>query len=331
MRTSFTVLAGVCVALATGCPPQKGAGGPGGGSRIDPGACGDLSTDKVTRKLHAFLAASADLDRATAELETSVHDACVRMAVDLGVATDGDTRTVCKRATDELQANLQVSVSQEQRLVTRYVPPVCTSQIEFTAGLVAECEASVAADVSVRCEGTCSGTCNGACAGTCAASGGDGQCAGACNGTCNGSCSGSCAGYASVDASVECRASAEIQTSVHTECSEPQVEVVSETVTVVDDSKFQRATAAIKAGMPTLLKVGARAELVGKALVNWVATGASLVKSSGQLIGNLGERGVCVAGQLAATVAAAAQIEARIEVSIEVSASVQASAGGQAR
>ena len=100
---------------------------------------------------------------------------------------------------------------------------------------------------------------------------------------------------------------------------------------MIDDAKFQRATAAINAGMPTLLKVGARAELVGRALVNWVATGASLVKSSGQLIGNLGERGVCVAGQLAATVAAAAQIEARIEVSIEVSASVQASAGGQAR
>lgn len=331
MRSTPLILVGLCAALATGCPPPKGGDTAAGGSRINPGACGDLSTDKVTRKLHAFLAASADLDRATAELERSVHDACVRMAIELGVPSDGDTRTVCARASDELKANLAVSVSQEQRLVTRYEPPVCTSEIEFTAGIVAECEASLAADVSVRCEGTCTGTCSGACAGTCAATGADGQCAGACSGTCNGGCSGSCSGYATVDASAECRASAEISASVHTECSEPRVVVVTETVTVIDDAKFQRATAAINAGMPTLLKVGARAELVGRALVNWVATGASLVKSSGQLIGNLGERGVCVAGQLAATVAAAAQIEARISISIEVSASVSASAGGSAQ
>ncbi|MBK9035877.1 MAG: hypothetical protein IPL61_32280 [Myxococcales bacterium] len=331
MRSTPLILVGLCAALATGCPPPKGTGPAAGGSQINPSACGDLSTDKVTRKLHAFLAASADLDRATAELERSVHDACVRMTAELGVATDGDTRTVCARAADELKANLAVSVSQEQRLVTRYEPPVCTSEISFTAGLVAECEASVAADVAVRCEGTCSGTCNGACDGTCATTGADGQCAGTCSGTCNGSCAGSCAGYASVDASAECRASAEIQASVHTECTEPKVVVVTETVTVIDDAKFQRATAAINAGMPTLLKVGARAELVGKALGRWVSTGAALVQSSGQLVGNLGERGLCVAGQLAATVAAVAQIQARISVSIEVSASVSASAGGSAQ
>ncbi|MEZ4403896.1 MAG: hypothetical protein R3B06_27985 [Kofleriaceae bacterium] len=185
--------------------------------------------------------------------------------------------------------------------------------------------------VQVRCAGTCSGTCAGACDGTCATTDAGGQCAGQCDGTCRGGCSGSCEGYASVDASVECRASAEIQTAIHTECTEPRVEVVKETVTVVDDSKFQRATAAINAGMPTLLRVGARSELVAKALVDWVSTGASLVRSSGQLVGQLGERGLCVAGQLAATVAAAAQIEARISVSIEVTASVSASAGGSAQ
>lgn len=324
-----------CVAavmLASGCPPTKGTGpGGGGGGTINPGACGDLSTDQVTRKLHAFLAASAELDRASVELEGSVHDACVRMATELGVATDGDTRTVCKRASDELQANLQVSVSHEQRLVTRYVPPVCTSQIDFTASIVAQCEARAAADVSVQCQGTCNGTCKGNCDGACAGNGGSGSCDGQCDGTCNGSCSGSCEGYATVDASAECRASAEVQASVHTECTEPRVEVVQQDVTIVDDSKFQRAMAAINAGMPTLLRAGAKAELVGKALVDWVKTGASLVQSSGELVGALGERGVCVAGQLAATVAAAANIQARISISIEVSASVSASAGGQAQ
>jgi|GEM_PF-2106281 len=326
------LLCGAVVVLATGCPPPKGGtsgGGGRGGTSINPGACGDLSTDPVTRKLHSFLAASAELDRSTAELEGSVHEACVRMATELGVATDGDTRTVCKRAGDELQANLQVSVSQEQRLVTRYVPPICSSQIDFTAGIVAECEAAVAAEVSVRCEGSCSGTCSGACEGACATTGDDGACNGACDGRCNGSCSGTCNGYATVDASAECRASAQIQASVHTACSEPRVEVVTQNVTIVDDRKFQYALAAINAGMPTLLRAGAKAQLVGQALGDWVKTGGSLLRSSGQLVSALGERGVCVAGQLAATVAAAAQIEARISVSIEVTASVSASAGAQ--
>jgi hypothetical protein len=331
MRTRRLVFALALCTLAMGCPPPKGTGPSSGGSSINPSACGDLSGDAVTRKLSSFLIASADLDRATIELERSVHDACVRMATELGVPTAGDTETVCKRAAAELEANLQVSVSQETRLVTRYVPPECTSQIEFTAGIVAECEARVVTDVSVRCEGSCRGTCSGACDGTCAARGADGQCAGACDGTCGGSCTGGCEGYATVDASAECRASAEIQASVHTECSEPRVEVVRENVTIIDDSKFQRAMAAINAGMPTLLKVGAKAELVGRALVNWVSTGASLVRSSGQLVGSLGERGVCVAGQLAASVAAAVQIEARISISIQASASVSASAGAQAQ
>lgn len=329
-RVVAVVVAVITAVSLAGCPPKGNTGPPGsGGSQINPGACGDLSTEPATRKLFAFLTASAELDRASIELERSVHDACVRMSNELGVPTAGDTRTVCRRAAAELEANLQVSVSQEQRLVTRYVPPQCTSQIDFTAGIVAECEARATADVDVRCEGTCRGTCSGACDGACAARGADGQCAGACDGACNGRCSGGCEGYATVDASAECRASAEIQASVHTECTEPRVEVVRENVTVVDDSKFQRAMAAIDAGMPTLLKVGAKATLVGRALVQWVSTGASLVKSSAELVAAIGQRGVCVAGQLAAAVAAAAQIEARVTISIQVSAEVSASAGAQ--
>jgi hypothetical protein len=118
---------------------------------------------------------------------------------------------------------------------------------------------------------------------------------------------------------------------VNTECTEPEVEVVREDVTVVDDTKFQMAMAAINAGMPTILKAGAKATLVARAAVAWAKTAASLVGSSGQLVKELGERGVCVGLQLGAALAAVAQVEARFTVSIEVSASVSASAGGGAQ
>ena len=256
-----------------------------------------------------------------------MFSACRRMADILGVPSTGDLREVCLRAANELDANLKISVSTESRLVTRHTPAVCTTKLDLAAGFVAECEARAVADVNVTCEGSCGGTCSGVCNGTCASRGPDGQCNGQCAGTCAGRCSGGCDGYADVEASAECKASAEVRASLRTECTEPKVEIVRENVTVIDDSKFQKAMAAIEAGMPQLLQAGRKLELASKAVVLWVQTGASLVRASGELAGQLGAQGVCVAGQLAAVAAAAANIQARFSVSIEVSAKVSASAG----
>ncbi len=334
----LVVLVGV-VSLATGCPatpagrpgPRGGGGGGAAGGSVNPDACGTINTSKVGRKLYAFLQASAALDKASLELEQSVRGACVRMAEELEVSTEGDTRTVCDRAVKELDANLEVSVKTESRLVTRHTPPVCTTEIDLAAGIVAECEATASADVNITCDGYCGGRCDGQCDGTCASTNASGSCAGQCDGTCRGRCSADCRGYAEVDASAECKASAEIRASVETTCTEPKVEVVREDVTVVDDAKFQKAMAAINAGLPTLLRVGAKAELVARAFVHWSKTLAGLVKESGKLVGELGQRGVCVGGQLAAAFAAVAQVEARVSVSVEVSASVSGSAGASAQ
>jgi hypothetical protein len=83
--------------------------------------------------------------------------------------------------------------------------------------------------------------------------------------------------------------------------------------------------------MPAIVKAGVKLERAGKAIGLWVSTGASLVKSIGQFAGDLGDKAICVGGQLAAVVAATAQIQARFSVSIEVSAKVSASAGAQAQ
>ena len=326
---------GVClVALVASCPPPKGGTGGGGGGGgavgINPDSCGTINTSNVGRKLYAFLVASAELDRASLELENTVRDACVRMNTELGAPTTGDTKTVCMRAKQELEANLQVSIKTEKRLVTKYTPPVCKTDVDFSAGFAAECEGRARADVSVTCEGRCGGTCNGACDGTCSA-GTAAQCTGQCSGTCRGRCSGSCEGYANVEASAECKASAEIRATTRTTCTPAKTEIVQQDVTVVDATKWNKAMAAINAGVPVLLTAGKKLELAGRALVLWVTTGASLVKASGQLAGELGQKGACVAAQLVAVVAATANIQARFSVSIEVSASVSASAGATAQ
>jgi hypothetical protein len=320
----------VCLGLIACPPPQQGAGEPGGGggdpgmrggNAINPDGCGTINTSPAGRKLYAFLVASSELDRTTQELEDSIYNACKRMAVDLGSPTTGDIQTLCNRVASDLEANLQVSVKSEKRLVTRHTPPVCHTDVNLTAGFVAQCEASADADVDVRCNGRCDGTCRG----VCSTGGSDGACAG----NCNGRCSGRCEGYAEVNASAECRASAEIHATTHTECTEPKVEVVQEDVTVVDATKFNAAMAAIQHGMPAILRATKRLELAGKALGHWVETGADLVQASGDLVAQMGAKSVCVGGQLLAVANASTDIQARVTVSVEVSAKVSASAGAQ--
>jgi len=327
-------IGGFRVAAFAACPPpKKGADTTGapGGTAVNPDGCGKINTSNAGRKLYAFLVASAALDKASFELENTVRSACITMANDLGVSPEGKTGEICARAKAELDANLQISVKTEKRLVTKYTPPVCTTDVSFSANFAAQCEAKASADISVKCEGSCGGTCSGACDGTCSAKNAAGECAGQCNGTCRGSCSGSCSGYADVNASAECKASAEISATTHTTCTEAKTEIVSQDVTVVDATKWNKAMAAINHGLPVLLTAGAKAQLVGKALVAWISTGASLVKASGQLAGELGSAGVCVVAQLAGVVAASAQFEARISVSVEASASVSSSAGATAQ
>ena len=322
----------VLVCLLAGCPapnPNQPTGG-GGGPTINADSCGKINVNPVGRKLYAFLQASAELDRASFELETTVRDACAKMATILGVSPGGGTKEVCVRVANELDANLKVSIKTEQRLVTRYKPPECHTKLDFAAGIVAECEASASANVDVRCTGRCSGTCNGACDGTCS-SGAAQTCNGTCSGACNGKCSGSCDGYAQVNASAECKASAEVRANLHTECDEPKIEVVRQDVVIVDDSKFQKAMAAINAGLPIIIRAGKKLELAGKAVVQWVSTGASLIKASGDLANQIGDKGLCVAGQLAGVIAATANIQARFSVSIEVSAQVSTSCGATAQ
>lgn len=320
------------LSLLTACPPQGTGGGSGGsgGAGINAAACGNINVGPASRRLYSFLVASADLDKSSIALEGSVIGACRKMATVLGTSPIGDTRTVCNAVAAELDANLKVSVSQEKHLVTREVPGECHTEFSFGAHAAAECTATVEADVSLTCDGRCTGTCNGACNGTCSGgTGAGGACNSRCDGVCNGSCTGGCDGYFTGGADAECRASVEVQSTLHTVCTEPKLVVEEETVTIVDATKFAKAQAAIQAGLPTLRQTAMKAELVGRAAVTWAKTAGGLVVASADLVQELGEKSVCVVGQVSAALAAAAQIQARFSVSIEVSASISGSAGVQ--
>lgn len=292
----------VLLFLLAACPP-RGTGsntGPSGNAAtgISPDSCGTINTTATGRKLYAFLVASAELDRTTSELENSIRDACRKMAMDLGVSPEGDTKTVCNTAATELQANMQVSIKTEKQMVTRTTPPVCHTDVSLATSFAAECEG--------QANGSVKGTCEG--------------------GTQTGN---QCNGYTNVDASAECKASAEVHATTHTECTPGHVEVVQQDVTVIDATKWAKAQAAINDGIPQLMLAGMKLQLAGKAAVAWAQTGEQFAQSAGDLAADLGDKAVCVAGQIAGIVAAVGQIQARFEVSVQVSASFSATAGAQ--
>jgi hypothetical protein len=290
----------VLLFLLAACPPPSRNTGPSGSAAagISPDACGTINVTPTGRKLYAFLVASSELDRTTSELENSIRDACRKMAIDLGVPADGDTRTVCARASQELKANMSVSIKTEKQMVTRTTPPVCHTDVSLAASFAAECEGSANGNVKTTCEG---GTAEG----------------------------GQCNGYTSVDASAECKSSAEVHAATHTTCTPGHVEVVQQDVTVVDASKWAKAQAAINDGVPELMLAGMKLQLAGKAAVLWAQTAEEFGQSAADLAADLGASAVCVAGQVAGVIAAVGQIQARFSVSIEVSAQFSATAGAQ--
>ena len=302
-----------------------------GGAKIpgNPMDCGDVGTTAAGAKLKAFVEAGAEVDKASAALEATVHDACRDMAKELGIATDGTTKVLCNRVATEIRTALKVGVKSKTAVVTKYTPPVCKVNADFAADVAAKCEGHAKADVKVTCSGTCSGKCEGACKGTCAAKDAKGQCAGQCDGTCSGSCSGSCSGAADVNGSAECKASASARANMKAECSEPKVDVTIDSKTVVDTARIGRVEKALRAGLPALLSAQAKAKLVLKSVKLWASNASKLAGSGSVLVKQLGAKSVCMAGELAGAAKVATQVNVRVSVSVEASASVSGAAGAK--
>jgi hypothetical protein len=328
MRAPAAILSVVVLSLA-GCPPAKPApttGGAAGGAGLDPEACGDISTSDVGRRLHAFLVATAELDRQVTEMEQAVRTSCKTIGAELQMAPadlDGTTKEMCNRVWTTLKADLAAGLRSQQAMVVDYKPGVCTVDVDAAARMAAQCEAQASGTATVTCNGTCTGTCHGACSGTCEGGAAGGQCNGRCNGTCDGSCTGGCTGAADVHASAECKAQAEVHASVTMQCTDPQLTITLKQEDLADAAKANLAATALRKGLPRLLWVAARAKPLAHAVEGWAHAADELGQSAGSLAEQFADRAICVGGQVASALAAVAHIQASISVSVEIS--VQAS------
>lgn len=323
--TTKTARVAIVVAVLSllGCP---GTGGlpsdPRGSSGVNPDKCGEYKLTEAGKKIYAFLVATVELQKAVKDLQNSVKDSCKVMATELGIATSGDTRTLCRNVAQGIRDHLEVGLKAEARFEVKYQPAVCTVDVNAAMRASAECEAQASASASVTCTGTCSGTCKGTCEGTCRARNASGQCEGECKGTCRGECSGSCQGSAEAQGSAECRAAAEVRANANVTCTEPELEVVYDAGMVVDASKVEAVKRAVQKGLPKLLQTGAKAQVAARAVKTWGQTAAQLHGAGRQLVEGFGDASLCVLGQIGAAFEAVASVQVEIEISVEASVEV---------
>ena len=333
MRNSKTrtLLAAMTAILFAACSGAPGLPGGGGGS-VDPNKCGGYAdVNDAGRKLHALFEATAALETAVKGIEVEVRTACDAMAKELGVSPEGDNKEVCMAVLAQAKEDLKGGISAEAKLEVTYKPAVCEINIEAAASAAAQCEAKAEGDVSVRCDGACTGTCSGACDGKCEGSTGEGgECNGTCDGTCQGSCSGGCTGNADVEASAECKAKAEVSASAEMKCTPAEFSIEAEASMVVDQPRYDRAVAALKAGLPQLLTIEAKVKPVKAAVQTWAGAARAAAEAGKDLAGQFKDQALCLTGQLAAMGKAVAQVEASIDVSVEVSVEASATASGSA-
>jgi len=224
-----------------------------------------------------------------------------------------------------------------------------------TCEVGASCQGSaeLAVDCEGKCEGTCQGTCEGKCDGTCSvALGADGSCAGTCSGNCSAKCEGECRGSCEITATggVQCEAGARCkggcdgtatapkceanlkppacEASANVDCSADckgsaslNAECTPATIDVVGDLQGT-LEADLKAALPVLIGVTAKAELAGGVV-------ADIGRNMGQVSGSFGSCALelgAVAGQFTAAASASVKAAASVSVSVEASASVSGSA-----
>jgi hypothetical protein len=163
-------------------------------------------------KVKAALAAGANLQKISADLEAEVATACGTLAKDLG-ADDaalqpkeegpGKKAEAACAAAAKLVGDFKAKAKGNLKVDVK--PPVCSTSMNVVAECAGKCDAKVKpGEAKVECEGgKISGECSGKCEGECTVQAGA-KCEGTCSGECNGECSAEISGKCDGDCQGKC-------------------------------------------------------------------------------------------------------------------------------
>jgi hypothetical protein len=320
------MMAFACGGSVPGTDKLPGGGLPGGGGKVDPSGCGGMNQNDATKNLKGFLRSALALEAALNDASKDLADSCAAMGSRLGLeGFEGNPEKDCPKVVAAISENLKVGLKAGASLSIVAKPAVCEVNVDAAASAAASCSGSASGSAGA----TCSGTCQGECAGECQGSTGEG---GACDGVCKGECKGQCDGHVDVEADASCEAQAEIKANVEAKCTPPEVTVEFEASAVVDKPKVEAAVAALKEGLPVIMRLQGHIgtpDRPGPLL----ATAITLASSSKELVKGikgmkdaLENQFLCISAQLTAAADLAASIRSQFTVQAEVSVSISASA-----
>lgn len=219
--------AGDLADAASGCEELKG----GSGAIADLNFKGDA---KGSAKIKGFLDASANLYKATVEMDASLAKSCAELGKGLGMSddeakADGGAEKVCTAVAAKLDATMKANA--EAKIGVEFQEPKCYVDVAAVQDCFAKCDASIQpGKLEVNCQGgevrgscdaqctgkctveagaQCTGTCSGSCSGKCEANF-NGRCGGNCDGKCDGKagskgkCAGTCEGKCDAQAEGSC-------------------------------------------------------------------------------------------------------------------------------
>lgn len=139
---------------------------------------------------------------------------------------------------------------------------------------------------------------------------------------------GATAGTGGSSAGGQCKASAGVKASLAMQCTEPKLTLEADKKLVLDKTKLEMTLKALRNGLPRLLSIQARLEPLKSAVEQTVKTASELKAMGPKFTQSFPDQGVCIAGQVAASVNALTHVQANISVSVTVTASASATAGG---
>ncbi len=305
---------------------------------------------QVNAKVSAFVQASKDIVRVSAEAERVATEACLRMGRDLQIppqqmAPDKTARggARAKGACDAVARRIAQIQAQGFRVTARITPPRCQANVQAEARCKGSCTASVdpgyvAANcqpgrISGYCQGTCvgrcDGRCNGQCSGQCTARDAVGNCIGQCQGECRGRCDATChancqgqwqaprceAWVRPPSADADCEGSCRAHANVNASCTPALVQVQASQNT----QAAMALVATLQANLPQLIHAQIA---LGQRLLADIDTVVRIGQQLPRVVGQAGVQALACIG---------AATDASVSASISVKVTVQASAGVSGR
>lgn len=200
-----------CGAVPGGLPGPAGdlADAASGCDELKSGAIADLNFKgdaKGSAKIKSFLDATANLHKATIEMDASLAASCTELGKGLGMG-EGELKSddaegkraekVCTAVAAKLEASMKANA--EAKISVEFQEPKCYVDVAAMQDCFAKCDAAIEpGKLEASCQGgEIRGTCDAECKGSCTVEAGA-QCTGTCGGSCSGKCeanfSGRCGG-----------------------------------------------------------------------------------------------------------------------------------------